>query len=386
MCGYKMMKEYKEEYRKLLLENVIPFWMKYSIDTETGCINNCMDDTGKVLSRNRYLWSQGRALWTFSALYNRIENKKEWLETAEGLFSYLSAHGRDDGGKWMFLLDGSGNILEYDTSIYVDAFVMNGMCEFYKASGNKKAAAVALETCENTLARIREPGSYRISPYSIPNGMKTHGINMIFSYFYYELGKTLNRKDICDIGYNLALEILKDFYNFEKDAVLEFVNLDGSRTDTPEERVCVPGHVLESMWFLIRIFEHAGDNAPADKCCRMIKRHLELGWDDTYGGILLALDIDGKKPVAWNRNECKPWWAHVEALVATTAAWKHTGEDWALEWHRKVHDYAFAHYPSPYGEWVQWLDRAGNKAESAALPVKDPFHLPRGLIELINLI
>ena len=74
-----------------------------------------------------------------------------------------------------------------------------------------------------------------------------------------------------------------------------------------------------------------------------------------------------------------------EALVATAYAHVHTGEPWCLEWHERIREWAFAHYPVPTGEWRQWLDREGQPTTSAALPVKDPFHLPRALIWLLDL-
>lgn len=379
----KLLSEWANLYKKTLYEDVIPFWLKYAID-ESGAINNCLDDSGNLISKNRYLWSQGRALWTFSALYNRIEPRKEWLDVAHGLFRYLSMNGRDSSGNWMYLLDENGNVLEKDISIYVDGFVLNGVGEYYKAIGNEEAAKIAAETYENVKLRLSNPGSYNIAPYSIPEGMKTHGINMIFSFFFYNLGKILSRQDMCETGYKLAREILEDFYNTEKDVVLEFVTLDGKYSDTPQGRTCVPGHVLEGMWFLISIFEQTGDKDLIAECCRLIKRHLELAWDEEYGGLLLALDIEGKKPVFWNKPDYKAWWVHVEALVATIYAYKHTGDEWCIEWHKKVQEYAFSHFPVEGGEWTQWLDRYGNKGESAALPVKDPFHLPRALIYLIE--
>ena len=171
----------------------------------------------------------------------------------------------------MYLLDKKGNVLEEDISIYVDGFVLNGMGEYYKATDNKEAAKIAAETYENVKSRLSKPGSYKIAPYSIPEGMKTHGINMIFSFFFYNLGKILDREDICETGYSLAREILEDFYNPEKDVVLEFVTLDGRYSNTPQGRTCVPGHVIEGMWFLISIFEQTGDKELIAKCCRLIK-------------------------------------------------------------------------------------------------------------------
>jgi len=46
----------------------------------------------------------------------------------------------------------------------------------------------------------------------------------------------------------------------------------------------------------------------------------------------------------------------------------------------------YSHYPNGYGEWYNWLDNDGNVGETAALPVKDPFHLPRALMMLVDVL
>ena len=159
-----------------------------------------------VLSRDRYIWSQGRALWTYSALYNRIEKKEEYLRRADGLFSYLTSIGTDPEGRWNYLYDGDGNMKEDSISIYVDGFVLAGMTEYYRATKNEVALQTALEIYENTKRRIATPGSYRVAPYVIPDGMMTHGVNMIFSFFYTELGRAAGREDVLADGYRLACE------------------------------------------------------------------------------------------------------------------------------------------------------------------------------------
>ena len=372
-------------YRKTLLEDVIPFWIRHAVDPEDGAINNCIDDAGRVLSRDRYIWSQGRALWTFSALVNRIERREEWLRVARGIVEYLFRHGRDERGRWMYRLDGGENVLERDTSIYVDGFVLNGMSEYYAATGDERAARLAVETFENVASRLKRPGSYGIAPYTLPTGVKTLGIPMIFSFFFWNLGRVLRRDDITAAGLELARGLVPEFYVRERDVVMEFMRIDGGTIDSPEGRVTIPGHVIEAMWFLISIFEDAGEFDRIPECCRLIKRYLELGWDETCGGILLALDVEGCEPVAWRKADCKPWWVQLEALVATAYAYLHTRESWCLEWHERIRDYAFSHYPVPTGEWRQWLDRFGRPTDSAGLPVKDPFHLPRALIYLVDL-
>ena len=373
-------------YKSTLMDKIIPFWMLNGKDNQFGGISNVLDDTGLPLSHDKFIWSQGRGLWTFSALYNRIEKRKEWLEFADHIYNYLIKHGRDAEGRWMFRLDAQGKVLERDISIYADGFVLNGLGEYFIASKNSKALDLALSTSNNILNRLAQPGSYQIAPYTIPPGFKTHGIAMIFSFFFYNLGEIAKNEEISKQGLEYAQSILKEFYQPTKNAILEFVTLEGQFSDNPQGRVCVPGHALEGLWFLITIFERSGQYQFIPQCCQLIRRHLELGWDKEYGGLFLAVDIEGIAPVFWKHPDCKPWWVQLEALVATTYAFYYTKEDWCVEWHERIQEYAFNHYPVKTGEWTQWLDRTGNPRQSAALPVKDPFHLPRALIYMINLI
>ena len=69
-------------HEKFLLDDLIPWWEKQAIDWENGGICSCIADDGTIQSRDKYIWSQLRALWIFSALYNRIEPRQEWLDIA----------------------------------------------------------------------------------------------------------------------------------------------------------------------------------------------------------------------------------------------------------------------------------------------------------------
>ena len=353
----------RELYRRTLLDDVMPFWLRHGRDDRYGGIGNVIDDVGNPLGNDKFLWSQGRALWTFSALYNRVERHSQWLDFAHHIYRYIIGHGRDDRGRWMYRLDAAGDVLDRDTSIAVDGFVMNGLGEYYAATGVGAALDLALETQANIADRLARPGSYGLAPYELPAGLKNLGVAMLYSYFFHELGAIAGRPDICRQGAVLGDEILRDFYRPDRDALLEFVSLDGRFVDTPAGRACVPGHAIEALWMLMSVAERTGDTARIATSARLVRRHLEIAWDPLQGGLRLAIDIDGQEPVHWKRHDCKPWWVQVEALVAT----------------------AYAHYPVPTGEWRQWLDRDGLPTTSAALPVKDPFHLPRALIVMLDL-
>jgi N-acylglucosamine 2-epimerase len=375
-------------YRAELLERVVPFWLTHAIDWPNGGILTCISDEGQVLSTDKYMWSQLRAIWTFSALYNRIEPKPEWLDVARHIFDFAKKYGRDEQGQWVFCVNQAGQILQGATSIYADGFAIYGLTEFARATGDPEAIDLALATYENVQRRLARPGSYHTEPYPLPAGVKAHGISMIFAHVFDELGHFLNNQEIIQAAFLQAMEIMNVFRRkFDGNLIYEFVNLDGSLLDSPQGRAIVPGHAIESMWFMIHFFQKLGDGVHTEWAIKTIKRHVELGWDDEYGGLLLSVDAAGGTPW-WKFADSKIWWPHTEALYALLLAYDLSHEDWCLDWFAKVHNYAFSHYPvTPYGEWAQKLDRQGRKfTETVALPVKDPFHLPRALIYCIEVL
>ena len=169
--------------------------------------------------------------------------------------------------------------------------------------------------------------------------------------------------------------------------LLEFVDTENKFVDTPRGRSIVPGHAIESMWFMLRIYDSENDQKRIAQAVETIKWHLDLGWDEEWGGLLLAVDASGGTPW-WANATLKLWWPHCEALYALLLAYDFTGEDWCTQWFERIDRYSFQHYPVPgHGEWRQKLDRYGKEfTGTVALPVKDPFHLPRALIYCIPLL
>lgn len=368
-------------YRVELLERVVPFWLEHAIDRQHGGILTCIAADGTVLSSDKYLWSQLRAIWTFSALYNRIERRPEWLDVARHIYDFVRQHGRDEQGRWVFAVDEAGNVLEGATSIFTDGFAIYGLTELARAAGDQAVIDLALETYHNVQRRLARPGSYGIAPFELPAGAKAHAVSMIFALVFDELGQFLGDQQIIKAGLHHAHEVMDAFLRPDRKLLFEFVDLDNRLIDTPQGRSVVPGHAIESMWFVIHIFRRAGDETRIRQAVEAIRWHLEFGWDEAYGGLFHARDAEGGPPW-WRFADAKLWWPHTEALYALLLAWEVSREAWCLEWFERVHNYAFTHFPDlEHGEWTQKLDRQGRKTtETVALPVKDPFHLPRALI------
>ncbi|MBI4789961.1 MAG: AGE family epimerase/isomerase [Chloroflexi bacterium] len=375
-----------EQYRSELLDRTIPFWLKYGLDWKNGGINTGIADEGEVLSTDKYMWSQLRAIFTFSALYNRIERRKEWLDVAEQIFDFTKRCGRDEDGCWVFLVDKDGKQLQGATSIYADAFAIYGFTELAKATGNPEAVRLARETYLNVSTRLASPGSYPTAPHPIPVGLKAHGVAMTFALVFDELGHYLDDPTIKHAALDHANQVMTVFLRPERQRLYEFMRLDDSLLELAPGRTVNPGHVVESMWFMIHIYQRLGNQARIRQAIDAIKWHIEFGWDDEFGGIFLARDAEGSR---WEKiADTKIWWPHTEALYALLLAYSISKEQWCLDWFERVHDYAFSHFPVPqYGEWIQNLDRQGNKLDATVgLPVKDPFHLARALVNCIGVL
>lgn len=366
-----------------LLDKVVPFWLRHAVDGAGG-LNTCIEDDGTLVSRNKYLWSQWRAVWVFSKLYNRIERNRQWLDLAEQIQQFATRHGWDEAfGGWRLEVGHDGRVLRGCESIYVDAFAIYGLAELAKASGREEPLDLARMTAESVLPRLAEPHD-RIphAPYPIPLGARVHGLPMIFSLVFWELGTLLGEPRYQDAALAMSDDVFEHFVRRDRDLLLERIASDNGEYPPPLGTTVVPGHVIEDMWFQIHIARDTGNAARIAEACRLMKRHVELGWDDEFGGLFLAVDAGGAREVGWNHHDAKIWWPHTEALYALLLAYEHTRDREFLDWYAKMHDYSFRHFPvADHGEWTQNLGRDGKPIrDTVCLPVKDPFHLPRALI------
>jgi len=376
--------------RSHLLQHVMPFWEKHAFD-ERGGILTCIDDAGKVQSTDKWLWSQWRAVWVCSRIYNTIERDPKWLEHARGVAQFCTRHGwleREQG--WALLLAQNGKALRRHESIYTDAFAVYGLGELYRATGDDETRDWATWTADAALEKLAQPYD-RLPhfPYPIPPGTKPHGIPMIWSQVLAELGENLGEPRYLEAARRLSGEIFRDFYDPRSDRIIEFVQEGGGIFSGPEGAATVPGHAIEDMWFQWHVFgQTKWAEAPRDLTLRLILRHLELGWDLEKGGLLLAVDREGRDEVGWKLAESKLWWPQTEALYATLLGWQKTGDPAYLDWYEKLWTLCLDHFVDwEHGEWRQKLNRDLTPMTGVvALPVKDPFHLPRALILQIELL
>jgi len=367
-------------YKTELLENVIPFWEKHSIDAEHGGYLTCLDRTGSVYDTDKFVWLQARQVWTFSMLCNRFEKRAQWLDIAKSGVDFLAEHGMDSEGNWYFALDRQGRPLVRPYNIFSDCFAAMAFSQYALAAGDEKAEEIARRTYHSILSRKGDPKGQYDKTIAENRPLRSLGLPMILANLSLEMEGILS-KDALRAALDMCLdEVMNLFLDQGENLLYENVSPDGSHPDCFDGRLINPGHGIEAMWFIMDIARRRNDRDLIEKALDVILNTLEFAWDAEYGGIFYFLDVRGKPPLQleWDR---KLWWVHLEALVALAIGHNLTGREEAAEWFEKVHDYTWSHFPDPdYGEWFGYLNRRGERLlDLKGGKWKGCFHVPRAM-------
>jgi len=365
-------------YKNGLLNDTIPFWMKRSIDKKNGGFLTYLDRDGTVLCYDKPMWVQARATWLFAKLYNTVEKRKDWLETARHGFDFIMKNGFDADGRMFFSVTRDGNPIRKRRYLFTETFGIIACAEYGIAAGNEKAIKRAKDTYRLVIDLHNTPDGLQPKYFSETRVTKSHATAMILlatSQILRQVDNDTIYKQIIDKSIS---EIFDHFFCPDKKVLLETVGLNGERLDSPEGRCINPGHAIETSWFIMEEGRYRNDRNLIDKALLILEGSLKIGWDKKFGGIFYFVDIKGKPPeqLEW---DMKLWWPHTEALYALLLAHFLTGKQKYINLYKKVHQWAFAHFPDKeYGEWFGYLHRNG----TLSTPVKGnmwkgPFHLPR---------
>jgi len=364
----------------------MPFWERHSPDREHGGYFTCLDRDGRVYDTDKFIWLQGRQVWTLSMLYDRVEKRPEWLELARSGADFLRKHGRDGEGRWYFSLTRDGRPLVQPYNIFSDCFATLAFNQYGIVAGDEGARKLALATYEDIVRRSDNPKGKYSKAYPGTRPMRNFALPMIMCNLTLELAGLLPEARVREITDDAVHQVMDVFPDPVRGIMRENVGPDGKQVEGYDGRLLNPGHGIEATWFVMDIARARGDRALVERALDIALRTLELAWDREYGGIFYFLDIEGNPPqqLEWDQ---KLWWVHVETLVALALGYRLTGRASALEWFDRVHEYTWAKFPDPvHGEWFGYLDRRGNPLLSLkGGKWKGCFHVPRALYKCASI-
>lgn len=400
-------------YRDHLEHAVLPFWLRHA-DAERGGVFTCLDNaTGRRVSDDKFVWSQARWAWTMAHAARMAERgaltlpHDLLLHHARTTADFLLRHAFLDDGGVAYLLAADGTKKEFiagkghDLSFFADGFVILALTGVARASGDDAYLERALSAYDALRQRLAN-GAVRSEPYPLPSGCRAHAWPMIMLNVTQELERALRAAGNPRAA-ALAADGLADM-----DAVLGYVRPDGlvqevvcdDGRDTLLTRHVTPGHAIESMWFVLEQAARHGRPDAVDTAVRVIARSFEAGWDPVYGGLFRYVVPGGTEPTGsadgpferliLDTWDTKIWWPHSETLYATLLAEAVADASALRGVHDLVYEYTFATFPNPdpaVGEWIQIRDRRGRPLDKVVgLPVKDPYHLTRNLLLIVELL
>lgn len=411
----ELVRTYRPAVEGMLLGGILPFWER-ALDRVHGGVFSCWDNEGRHLrSRNKFTWSQGRVTYLWCRVAERLERlgrageAAAWRAEAARTADFLEANVFLPEERCAFLLSETGQPQEafpgagLAPSLYADAFVALGLAEQAAAAGDADRLRRALALGDR-LAHLIAVGA-PTHPDPVPAGFAAYAPAMIL------LNVRLVAEEACAQILPALVPAATQATAAAAGAVREqFLDATGvlrelrphrpDDADTMLARHLNPGHALEGLWMLLQVAARASRADWTQQAAAAVRTAWAGGWDAKSGGLLhyvdaaggtlrgrrLGLPLEERLLSSW---DTKLWWVHSEALHACLLAYRQTGDPALAEAFRRTWDYVARTFPHPdpaVGEWIQIRDRSGRPLEQVvALPVKDPYHIARNLLQLLAL-
>ncbi|MEI7525655.1 MAG: AGE family epimerase/isomerase [Mariniphaga sp.] len=375
------------QYKRELLESVIPFWMNNSKDSVEGGYFTCLNRKGEVFDTDKFMWLQGREVWLFAMMYNKVEKREEWLAMALHGAAFMKKYGRDQNGHWYFSLTREGRPLVQPYNIFSDCFAAMAFSELYKATGDEEHKQIALQTFNHILTRQANPKGQYNKAFPGTRPLKSFSLPMILCNLSLIMEDILGKEEVNKTIQPLIKEVMEVFYDKQSGLILESVTPEGNFSDSFEGRLVNPGHANESMWFMMDLAVRNKDKALIDRAVEILLHTTDFGWDKKFGGIFYFLDVKGHptQQLEWDQ---KLWWVHIETLISMAKGYRLTGNTACKNWFETIHEYTWKHFKdSEFPEWYGYLNREGNPLlELKGGKWKGCFHVPRGLYEIWKIL
>ncbi|WP_028911759.1 AGE family epimerase/isomerase [Prevotella sp. MA2016] len=415
----------KREMQDVLENNILRFWLNQMMDYEHGGFYGRMAHDGELHPEaEKGAILNARILWAFSAAF-RVLKHPEYLEAATRAKDYIIEHFIDQeyGGVY-WSVDCEGNPLDTKKQFYAIGFMIYGLTEYARATGDREALDYALDLydCIEEHAFDREHNGYieactrewgeiadmRLSDLdaNYPKSQNTH-LHIIEPYTnLLRCLKEAQAQESCDyvsaIGSVLPVGIsvppqtisevegaLRNLVDIFTDKILNkdtnhldlFFGMDWTRGAGHLESY---GHDIECSWLLHEAALVLGDQQVLNKVEPIVQAVAQASAKGLRpdGSLIHEANLD-----TGYVDDDLHWWVQAENVVGWYNIWQHFGDEEALNraekcWHyikKQLIDYE-------HGEWY-WSRHANgllNTKDDKAGFWKCPYHNSRMCLEIIE--
>lgn len=373
--------QWSKRYKNDLLQNILPFWLKYGLDKKHGGFYTCVDRDGTLMDTTKSVWFQGRAGFVFAYAYNAVEKNPEYLEASKSAIEFIEKYCFDADGRMFFEITENGIPLRKRRYLFSESFAAIAMAEYSIASGNQRYAHKALEIFNLILKYKTTPGLLA-SKYLDTVKMHGHSLSMILINTASRIRAAI-QDEVLDKQIEESIQKIASLHmKPEFEALLETVGENGEFIDTSMGRTINPGHCIETSWFIMEEARYQRWNKElVNMSLTIFDWSWKWGWDEEFGGIINFRDCKHFPPQDYSQD-MKFWWPQCETIIAALYAYIATKDEKYIEIYRKANDWTFRHFPdNEFGEWYGYLHRDGSVAQPAKGNLfKGPFHIPRMMI------
>ena len=419
----------KSEVLDVLENNILRFWLDKMQDKENGGVYGQMTGEGELVkTADKGGILNARILWSFSAAY-RVLRKPEYLEAATRAKEYIIEHFIDEeyGGTY-WSLDYKGNPKDTKKQFYAIGFMIYGLSEYARATGDHEALEYAIqlyecieehsldkqyngyiEACTREWGEIADmrlseldanfPKSQNthlhiIEPYTnlfralkeldaIENATNDYGLKPYVGQF-----TTVNISVDPDIVIRLEAS-LRNLINIFTDKILNpqthhldlFFDMDWKREAGALESY---GHDIECSWLLHEAALVLGDDIVLKKVepiVQMVAKASEKGLNED-GSMVHEANLDTGY-VDTDRH----WWVQAENVVGWINIYQYFGDEDALQ--KALNGWQYIKdnlIDREGGEWWWSRDpqRNINRKDDKAGFWKCPYHNSRMCLEILE--
>jgi len=378
------------------LDSILHYWETFTLDTvHGGFFGRLTNDNAVIADAVKGSVLNARILWSFSAAYNSTR-KSQYLRLATRSLHYIRDHFIDNefgGVYWSVRADGKP--LDTKKQIYALAFTIYGLTEYYRATDDPEALALAQ-------ALFRDIG---IHSFDGPRGGYLEALTRDWGLI---TDLRLSDKDANEKKtMNTHLHILEAYTNLYRvwpveelaQKIRELIGVFTTHIVDPRTHHLVLffdedwqvrsdfvsyGHDIEASWLLTEAAEVLHDH----DLLRSV-RALAIQIADVAAE---GLAPDGSLNYEWERGKDhliaeKHWWVQAEAIIGFLNAWQMTGEQSYYNKFMAAWNYTRNFIiDQEKGEWF-W----GRKGDGSLMEGQDkvgfwkcPYHNSRACIEVIR--
>ncbi|MHB9012197.1 MAG: AGE family epimerase/isomerase [Ignavibacteriaceae bacterium] len=387
--GDLSLQELRDKYHYFLFGDFLPFMDKYVIDHKYGGFMCNTNLNGTHTNTNKDTWFEGRGMWVYSFLYRNFGKEEKYLTVARNSLNLILKNKPHGDELWPQQISREGKALTPPaTEIYGDIFVAEGLSEYALASGEWKYWNMAKDIILKCWKIYNKPDYYPniVAEYQGPkpipfSGARIQGVSMVMIGTINNMFKLKSDPDLEQISSECKNAVITKHFDPEYRLDTELLNHDYSRPTNYLSQFVYTGHSIETLWPIMDRAVKLKDVGLFQTAAERFKRHVEVAWDQVYGGAFRSLNNVDKD--IWEIERVpKALWAQQEALNGMMILIEQTGDEWAKNrWFPKVYKYMvdkFLLKQYGYPLWIVYADR--KVTFDPRYSRIENYHLPRHLM------